>query len=297
VDVTAQDRDGELAKRKGLGGRIALAAFASALACATACDGTSSTSSPPADAGRAGEPDARPTAPQDPPYTGPLRVLFFTRENEWKHPSNPVAEAAMVERGLSRGWIARATRHSADFAGALAETDVVVFLVTSGILLDAGQRATFEAWVRAGHGVVGVHSASYTDVDWPFMRELVGATFKGHPLVMPGTVTVDAPADPVVAHLPRPWIRTDEWYTFITRPEENPALTILLSLDELATLPDYPGPGQPSWLRVGRHPLTWRQEYAGTRSFYTALGHTEESYREEPFVVMLEQAITWAGRR
>lgn len=280
--ASAQGRTRDLSLRLGL-------AFGGILVGLAACAG----SRPAAPTG----PDASPDDAGPPASTGPLRVRLFSLETEWKHPSNPVAEQAMLARCTARGFEVTSTRDSAALVASLASTDVVVFLVTSGIVFDGPQRSAFEAWVRAGHGVVGVHSASYTDVDWPFMRELVGATFRGHPPVMEGTLTVDAPSVPIVAHLARPWVRTDEWYTFVYRPEDNPALELLLSLDETATRADYPGPGQPDWLRVGRHPLTWRQEYVGTRSFYTALGHTEASWTEEPFLVMLENAIRWAGRR
>jgi len=45
------------------------------------------------------------------------------------------------------------------------------------------------------------------------------------------------------------------------------------------------------------HPITWCHDYEGGRAFYTALGHTSESYSDPIFVGLLTRAIQWAGGR
>jgi type 1 glutamine amidotransferase len=56
------------------------------------------------------------------------------------------------------------------------------------------------------------------------------------------------------------------------------------------------GPDYPDAVRVGFHPLAFRHENHGTRVFYTALGHTDESYSDPTFLLMLQQGIEWAAR-
>lgn len=226
-----------------------------------------------------------------------LRVLAFARETEWFHGSNPVARAVVAREGARRGWAVTVTDDPSVFTEASLEPfDVVVFLLTSGMVLDGAQRDAFHAHLAKGRGFVGVHSASHTDYDSTYYRNLVGADFRGHPAVMAATLVVDDPTHPTTRHLPLRWSRTDEWYTFAQRPEDDPALHILLSLDE-ASVPGYPGEGAPSWLAVGRHPLAWTQELGGARAFYTALGHTVESWSEEPFVTSVLEGVRWAARR
>jgi type 1 glutamine amidotransferase len=41
--------------------------------------------------------------------------------------------------------------------------------------------------------------------------------------------------------------------------------------------------------------ITWRQDFGAPRLFYTGMGHTPESWREEPFVTMMLQTVAWAG--
>lgn len=42
----------------------------------------------------------------------------------------------------------------------LANYDAVLFLLTTGDVLNDTQQAAFERYIRAGHGYVGMHSAS-----------------------------------------------------------------------------------------------------------------------------------------
>jgi type 1 glutamine amidotransferase len=46
----------------------------------------------------------------------------------------------------------------------------------------------------------------------------------------------------------------------------------------------------------GDHPVVWCQEYDGGRAWYTALGHTNESYAEEAFLQHLLGGIQWVMR-
>jgi len=222
----------------------------------------------------------------------PLGVVVFNRENQWVHPSTPVAAQALQELGAARGWRVDVTADPLAFDDALlARTDVVMFSVTSGNVLEAEQRERLEGFFTGGGGFAGTHSASSTEHDWAFYKQvLVPATFKTHPSIQEGVVSIEAPLNPLVADLPQPWVRTDEWYTFYERPEDL-GLRVLLALDEgrmdLTAYPD--------WVRVGYHPLAWTHERHGGRAFYTALGHTPESYSEPLFMQMLARGIEWAG--
>jgi type 1 glutamine amidotransferase len=171
----------------------------------------------------------------------------------------------------------------------LAHTDVVVFSVTSGNILDANSRARLQTYFTAGGGFAGTHSASATEQDWPFYKVLVPATFRTHPAIQSAVLTIESD-DPIVADLPQPWVRTDELYSFYERPEDT-GVKVLLALDEPQMNPvDYPAE-----FRVGYHPLAWTHEHHGGRAFYTALGHTPESYSEPLFLQMLDRGIAWAG--
>lgn len=228
--------------------------------------------------------------PPDTSCRAPLSILVFTRETLYFHPSTPIAAAVIRARAKSHGWDVLVGDDPSMFTDErLARTDVVVFSVTSGDILDAGSRARLEAFFTGGGGFAGTHSASITEYNWPFYKVLVPATFRTHPAIQRAVLTIESD-DPIVADLPQPWVRTDEIYSFYERPEDA-GVKVLLSLDETQmNMIDYPAE-----VRVGYHPLAWTHEHHGGRAFYTALGHTVESYRESPFLLMLDRGIEWAG--
>jgi type 1 glutamine amidotransferase len=222
----------------------------------------------------------------------PLRVSVFSKTTGYRHPSIAPAHAMLAALGSDRGWRVAITEDDAAFTASLGDTDVAAFVLTTGEVLDDAQQAAFEAFVRRGGGFVGVHSATDTEYVWPFYQALVGAAFAGHPPGWPeGTLDVLDRAHPATAHLPARWTRIDEWYTFRTNPRDNPALRIVIALDEASV------PIDPPWQLAGQHPLAWHHEHEGGRAFYTALGHTPESYAEPAFAAHVAGAVEWAGRR
>jgi type 1 glutamine amidotransferase len=90
----------------------------------------------------------------------------------------------------------------------------------------------------------------------------------------------------VLDGIPETWARDDEWYAFQTNPRAN--VQVLLTLDETTYAPGDTAMGTD-------HPIAWLHEFDGGRAFYTALGHTSESYAEPLFMKQLTQGIEWAA--
>lgn len=230
--------------------------------------------------------DLQPTSPATASFvsTG-SPVLVFSRTTGFRHDSIPDGIAAIRAIAGESGLAVDATESAAAFTDAsLADRRVVVFLLTTGDVLDDAGQAAFERWVRGGGAWVGVHSASDTEYEWPFYGELVGAYFAGHPAIQPAVIHVEDRTHPAGAPLPETWSRTDEWYDFRTNPRG--AVHVVATVDETT----YSGGSMGA-----DHPIAWCREVAGARAFYTALGHTRESYAEPLFVAHLRGAIRWAA--
>ena len=212
-------------------------------------------------------------------------VLVFSKTQAFRHDSIPAGIQAIRQLGTANDFTVTATENAADFTDAnLAQYEAVVFLMTTGDVLDATQQAAFERYVRTGGGYVGVHSASDTEYAWPWYGNLVGAYFSNHPAIQQATIKVADRAHPATAHLPQRWVRTDEWYSFRTNPRGR--VHVLATLDEST----YSGGGMGA-----RHPIAWYRRFDGGRSWYTALGHTTESYAEPRFRAHLLGGIRWAA--
>jgi type 1 glutamine amidotransferase len=160
----------------------------------------------------------------------------------------------------------------------------VVFLSTTGDVLGPPQQMAFERFIRRGGGFVGVHSATDTEYDWPFYGGLVGAYFDGHPDIQNATIQVEDQSHPTTTSLPRTWARRDEWYNFRRNPRGS--VTVHATLDERTYSGGTMSPD---------HPIIWSQVYEGGRAWYTAGGHTVDSFSEPLFVEHLGRAILWVA--
>jgi type 1 glutamine amidotransferase len=214
----------------------------------------------------------------------PFRILVFSRTTGYRHASIPVGITALQVLGAYNNFAVDATEDPGAFNDAnLARFQVVVFLMTTGEVLADSQQAAFERYIRAGHGFVGVHSASDTEYGWPWYHALLGATFDSHPAIQQATVIVVDPSQPSTRELPNPWVRTDEWYNFTAQPA---SVTVLTRVDETT----YTGG------KMGTtHPISWQHTYDGGRAWYTAMGHTGCSYSERAFLDQLLGGVTWAA--
>jgi type 1 glutamine amidotransferase len=213
------------------------------------------------------------------------RILLFSRTAEYRHDSIPDAVAALTALGAEHGLSVDATEDPAIFDDPLlAPYRAVVFLLTTGNVLEPAQQAAFERFIRAGGGYAGVHSASDTEYDWPWYGQLVGAYFRRHPEIQTATIQVEDFAHPSTAGLPERWERTDEWYDFRANPRGT--VQVLARLDE----------GSYAGGSMGAdHPIAWCHAYDGGRAWYTAGGHTPESYREPLFLQHLLGGIEYAA--
>ena len=67
----------------------------------------------------------------------------------------------------------------------LSHYDSVIWLSTTGDVLNATQQAAFEHYIRAGGGYTGIHAAADTEYEWKWYGSLVGAYFRNHPAGTP----------------------------------------------------------------------------------------------------------------
>ncbi len=215
----------------------------------------------------------------------PMRVLVFSKTAAFRHDSITDGIAAMKKLAADKGFQVTATESAEVFTSKeLNSYDVVMFLSTTGDVLNDAQQNAFEAHMKSGRGFVGVHAASDTEYDWPFYGQLVGAYFKGHPAITQATINVEKETSET-AVLPRPWNHVDEWYNFRKNPRSQ--VEVLASVDEKS----YPGGD------MGDHPIMWRTRLGKARGWYTALGHTGSTYRESLFLESLYRGIRWAAGR
>ncbi|MCB0613664.1 MAG: ThuA domain-containing protein [Phaeodactylibacter sp.] len=214
-----------------------------------------------------------------------IRALVFSKTEGYRHASIEPGIEAVRQLGKQHGFEVFATEDASLFSQEeLQKYNVVIFLSTTGDVLDEAQQLEFQRWVQAGGGFVGVHAATDTEYDWPWYNELVGGYFSSHPPgIHQATIEVLDKEHISTQHLPEQWIRTDEWYNF---KKLIPATHKLLNLDEDSYEGGDMGPD---------HPIAWFHEFDGGRAWYTALGHTEATFSEPLFLEHLWGGIRYAA--
>ncbi|MDP9861487.1 MULTISPECIES: ThuA domain-containing protein [Streptosporangium] len=213
------------------------------------------------------------------------KVLVFSKTAGFRHDSIAAGIQTIRDLGAANGFAVDATEDGGAFTAAnLGQYAAVVFLNTTGDVLDAGQQSAFESYIGSGKGFAGVHAAADTEYGWPFYGDLVGAWFASHPAIQQATVKVEDRAHAATAHLGQTWPRTDEWYNYRTNPRSS--AHVLAALDETS----YSGGSM-----GGDHPITWCKATGGGRSFYTGGGHTLESYGDSAFRAQLLGGIRYAA--
>lgn len=211
------------------------------------------------------------------------RILVFHKTEGFYHESIPAGVEALRQLCEKNKIAVDASDDATLFnPDNLRKYQAVVFLSTTGDILNEKEQSAFEEYIRSGGGFVGIHAAADTEYDWPWYNQLVGAYFKSHPKPQKATIVVVDKSHPSTRHLPDKWTREDEWYNYKSIAS---GLNVLCRLDETS----YEG-GQ----NGDDHPIAWYHDFDGGRAFYTGGGHTEEAFREPAFLQHILGGIQYA---
>ena len=211
------------------------------------------------------------------------KVLIFCKTAGYHHMSIAVGVPAIMKLGKENNFDVDSTTDSKKFTyDNLKQYAAVIFLSTTGDVLDDTQQAEFEKYIRGGGGFVGVHAATDTEYNWPWYGNLVGAFFKSHPAQQNAMTHVVDPNFIATKGLPTDWKRFDEWYNFKWMAE---GLHVLIKIDEKSYTGGTMG---------DNHPMSWYHDFDGGRAFYTEFGHTDESYADPLYLGHLLGGIQYA---
>ena len=211
-----------------------------------------------------------------------INILVFSKTAGFRHESIVEGKIALLAMGQKHGFKVDTTEDATLFDQKhLKNYNIVVFLSTTGDVLNETQQLEFQRFIQAGGGFVGIHAAADTEYDWPWYGKLVGGYFESHPNnpnVREADIQRLDKTHISTKMLSDTWHRNDEWYNY---KNINPDIKVLLNLDEKS----YEG-----GTNGENHPIAWYHEYDGGRAWYTGGGHTSESFAEPEFLEHL-----WGG--
>jgi type 1 glutamine amidotransferase len=222
--------------------------------------------------------------------TASFRILVFSKTLGYRHANIPLGVEAIRDLGRRNGFLVDAIEESSVFTEEnMSRYKVVVFLSVTGNVLNEAQEKTFQEFVLSGGGFVGIHGAlfgpSACEENWAWYHQLCAVTFKNHSAVVPARVDIEDSSNPSTTGLPTYWWRKDEWYNYEGTPRGT--THVLATVDESTYKGGTVG---------GDHPIAWCKSMGKGIMWYTAMGHTEESFREEHFLQHILGGIQLAAR-
>lgn len=224
----------------------------------------------------------------------PPKVLVFHMTTGYRHASIDAGVPALKALGAREKIQVESSDDPSVFnADALKAYRAIIFLNTTtqpknpeSEWLVGQRRDALQAFVRRGGGVVGIHAATDSHYGWDWYGRLMGARFARHPPGTPtGKLTVVDPKHPAIGKLPDSFSITDEWYDF---DDYDPTARLLVTLD----------PASIGEKDVNPNPISWVKTFEGGRVFYTAMGHTPESFSDPLVLSHIAAGLKWTlGRR
>lgn len=221
------------------------------------------------------------------------RVLIFSHTTGYRHASIEPGIKALVELGKRERVTVVSSEDPAIFSTAgLKGYDAIVFLSSTtdpkkpeSEWFQGDRRTALQNFVQRGGGIVGIHGATDSHYHWPWYQQMIGGHFASHPEGTPtGTVKIVDRTHRSTQGLPATITRSDEWYYF---GDYNPEMHLLVTLDPKSI-------GQAD---SNPNPISWAHSFKGGRVFYTAMGHTNESYSDPNFLKHVAGGLNWVLKR
>ncbi|MCF0053431.1 ThuA domain-containing protein [Dyadobacter sp. LJ53] len=213
------------------------------------------------------------------------RVLVFSKTAGFRHSSIPAGRTALIKLGQEKGFAVDTTENSSVFNEKnLRKYSAVVFLNTTGDVLNGKQQDAFERYIQAGGGYLGIHASTDTEYEWPWYNKLAGAQFMSHPgnpNVQEGEAYVVNDKHESMTDFPKKWKIKDEFYDF---KNLNPKVNVLVKIDEKSYKDGKMGDD---------HPMSWYHEYDGGKAFYTNFGHEDATFVNPVFVKHLTGGLNY----
>jgi len=217
------------------------------------------------------------------------KVMVFSLTRGFHHNSIKEGNDFFINLGKQQGIVMDTTTNAALFTDEnLKKYAAVIWLSTTGDVLNPAQQAAFERYIQAGGGYVGIHAASDTEYNWPWYNDLMGGYFASHPggrvsNVQNGKMITLDKKFPASAHFPDTFERKDEFYDFKSLKKD--ILNFIVRVDEksyeMGKMGDF-------------HPMAWYHEFDGGKAFYSNYGHTPETFSEPLMMEHFWQGLKWA---
>jgi len=217
------------------------------------------------------------------------KLLYMTLTKGYHHASVEPSKQIVKQIGDKSGAFETTVTEDvgAFTAQNLKNYDAVMFNTTGELPMTDDEKQAFVAFVRSGHGFVGVHSATDTFYMWSTYGDIIGGWFNNHPWHQMVTITVEDPTSPLVSFLGKSFQVNDEIYQISDFKAETSH--VLLRLDPSSVNLQKEGVVR----RYYGWPIAWTRMFGKGRVYYNALGHEDAVWNDSRYQEMLLNGIKW----
>ena len=256
----------------------------------------------------------------DKPFATPAKsrkVLVFSKTNGFRHGSIATGKIALAEMGRKTGaFEAVISDDLAEFeSDNLKKYDAVCFLSTTmnvfsphpkeleklppaekeaAVKRDAQLKENLMAFIKSGHGFIGIHAATDTCYEWSEYGKMINGYFDGHPWTADVMVSVKVEPGqekhPLVAMFEGRNQEFKEEIYQLKDPYDSKAVHMLLRLDTEKTDMTRKGIKRTD----GDFGISWARHWEKGRVFYCSLGHNHDMYWNPKVVRHYLAGIQWA---
>ncbi len=219
-------------------------------------------------------------------------ILIYSGTTGYRHESIPAGIEAVAALAKQRGLSVVASEDPAIFSPASLKRFRAIVLLScttdpkkpESEWLVGDRRTALQQFVQDGGGILAIHAAADSHYFWPWYGKMIGGHFQRHPAGTPsGTVRSVAHGNPLLSGVPPTKTRSDEWYYF---DDYDPTSQLLVVLD----------PASIGEQDVNPNPMAWARHVGRGRVFYTAMGHTTESYSDPYFLRLIANGLDWVRK-
>jgi type 1 glutamine amidotransferase len=186
----------------------------------------------------------------------------------------------------------------------LQRFDAVCFLNSNGVLFeDEELRRSLMSFIESGKGVIGIHDALATFVQYPvydqwpeFGRMLGGTENGGHPWNTGELMTMklDDPDSPLTAAFGGKSFQIADQAFQLQEASFRDRLHVLYSVDAVNTPPSARGRILPQRREDRDFPMAWVHRQGQGRVFFTGLGHTADVFWNPQFLAHVLAGVQYA---
>lgn len=220
-------------------------------------------------------------------------VLIYTKNGEgFVHDNIASSVKGLKKLAMDNGFTVDVSDDPSIFTpGNIDQYDLLIFSNTNNEAFDnQTQRDVFKNYIQQGGGLLGIHSASGSERDWPWFWKVIGGKFLRHSKFQSFSIVKIDPNHISAQVVPNTWVREDESYYL---KELNPDIQVILATDLTSIEDDKAKNEYPANTFGNYFPVTWCHNFDGGHQWYTSLGHRKDHYEDSVFMNHILSGIKW----